>query len=62
MISPMVAARFAEARQWCGGALSDFDSVVGQSVSVAASSIIMASRFVASSNDRLVISAILRSR
>ncbi len=62
MMSPMVAARFAEARQWCRVALSDFDSVVGQSVSVAASSIIMASRFAASSNDRLVISAILRSR
>ena len=43
-------------------ALSRFDSADGQSVSVAASSIIMASRFLASSNGRLVISAILRSR
>ena len=61
---------------WCGwppqglpqldnvaaAALSCFDSAHGQSVSVAASSIIMASRFLASSSCRLAISAILRSR
>lgn len=35
---------------------------LGQSVSMAASSIIIASRFLASSNGNLVISAILRSR
>jgi len=42
--------------------LLGFDSDEGQPLSVAASSIIIAKRFLASSNCRLVISAILRSR
>lgn len=62
MMAGMIATGFAEPRQPGRGALSDPDSPVGQSVSVAASSIIIASRFLASSNDRLVSSAILRSR
>ncbi|GFG95235.1 hypothetical protein MTIM_11140 [Mycobacterium timonense] len=62
MMAGMRSASFAAARQPRGGALSDPDSAVGQSVSVAASSIIIASRFLASSNDSVVISAILRSR
>lgn len=55
-------AGLAEIRQWRRGALLTLDSADGQSWSVAASSIIMASRFLASSNGRLVISVILRSR
>ena len=60
---------------WCGWlpqGLPQLDNIAvvlcrvstahGQSVSVAASSIIMANRFLASSSCRLVISAILRSR
>ena len=56
MVVRMAAAGFAPVRQCHGGALSCFDSAHGQSVSVAASSIIMASRFLASSSCRLAIS------
>ncbi|BBN47596.1 hypothetical protein JHV675_03330 [Mycobacterium avium subsp. hominissuis] len=62
IIGRTVGERVARgAQRWCGD-LSDPDSVDAQSVWMAASSIIIASRFLESSNDRLVISAILRSR
>lgn len=62
MMASTAVAGFATARQRRCLALSGCDSAFGQSVSIAASSIIIASRFLASSNGRLVISAILRSR
>ena len=62
MVVWMAAAGFAPVRQRSPRRFVGFRQRDGQSVSVAASSIIMASRFLASSSCRLVISAILRSR
>lgn len=53
IIGRTVGERVARgAQRWCGD-LSDPDSVDAQSVWMAASSIIIASRFLESSNDRL---------
>jgi hypothetical protein len=62
MIVRTPAIAFAKPGQQRRGPLSRLDSARRQSVSLAASSIIMASRFLASSSCRLTISAILRSR